>query len=47
MLEGGALSAIMVLLAKQMHLQKDVGADFAVEPGEMRERRISRVRRVR
>lgn len=37
-LEGEGLSAMMVLFAKQMHLQKDV-VDRAVEPGETSVRR--------
>ena len=43
MLDCGGLRAIIVLLLKQMHLQKDVAADLAPWHGLMRARsRISR-----
>ena len=35
-LEGGGLRAMMVLLAKHMHLQKDVAVDLAAKVGETR-----------
>ena len=38
-LEGGGLRAIMVLLLKQMHLQKDVAVDFALWEGAMMDSR--------
>jgi hypothetical protein len=41
-LEGGGLRAIMVLLSKQIHLQKDVAVDFADMEGLTRVKRSVR-----
>jgi hypothetical protein len=42
--EGGGLSAMIVLLLKQMHLQKDVAVDFAAKTDAAKHRMMPSVR---